>query len=114
MLSEQVSPDRLRKILIPRDTFQPFPQPTDRESWIAIPEEIRQAHIQRGEKAIGFEWPAINADLFLDFVRTGNQQEDINLWGIRRTTLCDLVIAVAAALPRGRPRWFREVVADDW
>jgi hypothetical protein len=93
MLSERVSPEKLRKVLIPRSGFRPFPQAADRAPWGELPESVREAHIARGEKLLNFEWPAINADLFLDFVRTGNQQEDIDRWGVRRTALCDLVVA---------------------
>lgn len=93
MLSERVTPDRLNEILITREDFRPYPRPADRDFWDDLPESVRASHIERGLKALGFEWPAINAWLFLDFVRTGRQAHDISIWGIRRTTLCDLVIA---------------------
>lgn len=111
MLSERVSLEHLREILTPRENYTPYPRGSDRAAWTELPEKLRDAHLSRGEKSLGFEWPPINAWLFLDFVRTGKQDHDIHLWGIRRTTLCDLVIAECI---EGDGRFIDDIINGIW
>ena len=111
MLSERLTPELLAAVLIPRNTFRPFPQADDRGAWSDLPDPVQKAHIERAAKALDFEWPAINAWHFLDFVRTGRQDHDIDLWHVRRTTLCDLVIAECI---EGEGRFIDDIVNGIW
>jgi hypothetical protein len=93
MLSDRYPLETLREILLPRDAFNPFPAATDRDPWDSIPESIKRAHLARGESALGFEYPALSATLFLEFARNGNRTRYQDPRNARRNALADLVIA---------------------
>ena len=70
MLSERYPIAKLREILLPHSDWHPFPRADERDGWTDIMSPVRKAHIVRGEAALGCEWPALPATLFLDFTRT--------------------------------------------
>ena len=93
MLS-QIFPDKkLKDILITRDKWHPYPAIDERDNWDGIRESVRNAHIARGEKMLGYEWPTILAVRFMDFVRTGNRSKYEQVSMGRRSALVSLVIA---------------------
>jgi hypothetical protein len=93
MLSQIFPEEKLSDILIERDQWHPYPTIEERDVWDTIRKSIRNAHITRGEKALGYEWPNILAVRFLDFVRTGNRTKYEQVSFGRRNALVNLVIA---------------------
>jgi hypothetical protein len=93
MLSQIYSEEELRKILLSRDTWHPYPTANEHDLWINIPESIRKAHISRGEKFIDYEWPTVLATRLMDFVRTGDRGKHQRISFGLRHALVDLVIA---------------------
>jgi len=111
MLSQKYPPDVLKDILIPRESWRPFPPAAEREAWEALPEPLRSAHIARGEAALGFEWPPLPAVRFLDYVRTGDRERYQRLSYSRRTALRDLV---PAECMEGDGRFTDDIVNGIW
>ena len=91
MLAEKYPIEKLRGMLV--SDWHPYPNVSEREQWEALPEAIRKAYIERGEKALDFDWPSFHASLFLDFARTGNRTRFQNVRNARRHALADLVLA---------------------
>jgi hypothetical protein len=83
----------IAKILLPRQQFQPFPGIGQRRAWHNLPPAVSQALLQNGEAALGFQWPALPATLFLEFTRTGNRTHYETPHFARRDALADLVLA---------------------
>ncbi len=84
---------KLARVLLPRDSWKPFPPAQDRPSWEALPSDACQAAIRAGERRLGAGWPVLPASVFLDFARNGNRSRYEDLYSERRDRLGDLVLA---------------------
>lgn len=84
---------KLEQIILPREEWHPYPTFSQPDGFEQIPEHIRVAYIQEGEKAFNGEWPSLPASIFLDFVRNGNRTRFEHLSFSRRGRLADLVLA---------------------
>jgi len=93
MLSQTYSEERLSEILIPHEQLHPYPAASERKEWEALRDTVREAHIARGEAALGYEWPTILAVRHLDFVREGDRTRHAAASFDRRKKLVDLVLA---------------------
>jgi hypothetical protein len=111
MLANRYPFEQLRDVLLPRARWQPFPTAADRDAWAALPERVRQAHVRRGEQALGFAWPALPATLYLEFARNGKRSGYEKPWHDRRQTMCDLVLAECI---EGRGRFLDDIANGVW
>jgi hypothetical protein len=111
MLSERYPLDKLRTILLPRADYHPFPSVADRGDWEGILASVRQAHIARGQKMLGYDWPSLPATLFLDYVRNGVRSNYERQSFARRNGLRDLVIAECL---EGKNRYLDDIVNGVW
>ncbi|HGJ65577.1 TPA: heparinase [bacterium] len=111
MISQKFSEGEVRSILIKKDEWYPFPTIDKRDDWDSIRESIRKAHISRGEKMLGYEWPTILAVRFLDFVRTGNRSKFEQVSMGRRNALVSLVIAECM---ENQGRFIDDIVNGTW
>lgn len=93
MLSEKYPAEALVRLLVPRDQWQPYPTISDRAAWASLPDAMRAAYIKRGEEHLHFEWPALPADLFLQYARNGNRSNYQKPHFARRAALAHLVVA---------------------
>ncbi len=111
MLSQAYPPETLRDILIPHADWHPFPTADERGPWEGLPQSIRDAHIARGEQAIGLAWPPLLATRFLEYAREGNRRRYERESFGRRYALCDLVIAECM---EGEGRFLDDIVNGIW
>ena len=56
MANERVL-SRLDQVLVKAGDYHPFPTLQERAAWEALPDSIRQLHIQAAEPLIGYHWP---------------------------------------------------------
>ncbi len=108
MLTQSCSPERLRQVLIPREQWQPFPRPDDRAAWTSLPDTVRRAHVERGERALDGPWESLPATLFLEYARNGNRSRYQDVRSRRRNRLTDLIVAECMEF-RGR---FVDAIVD--
>lgn len=92
-LSQKYPMAVLKKILIPRAAWKPFPTSAEREAWEALPESIRKVHICQGEQALQQEWPHLRATNYLQFARNGNRDQYERSYFLRREILTALLVA---------------------
>ncbi len=85
--------EKLEKIIIPGKDWHPYPTFSEPDGFEKIPENIRKAYIQEGEKALNGEWAPLPASIFLDYVRNGNRSRFEHLSFSRRSRLANLVLA---------------------
>ena len=111
MLADRYSLDDLRPTLLSREDYRPHPTAEDHDAWQALPEAIRQGHLERGRKAAAQDWPATPATVFLDFARNGNRSRYQDLSFRRRTMLADLVIAECI---EGEGQWLDAITDGVW
>ena len=111
MLSERYSLEAIREMLIDRGAWTPYPTVGERAAWQALPEAVRRFYLERGEAALGFEWPGLPATLFLEFQRVGNRSRYENVNWVRRLALRDLVLAEAIG---GEGRFLDDIANGIW
>jgi hypothetical protein len=102
---------KLASALKPRSEWVPYARAADRERWEALPEKIRSEAVERGEKALPGEWPALRATQFLEYRREGNRSRYEASRNIRRDRLSELVIAECV---EGKDRFVDEIANGVW
>ncbi len=102
----------LKKKLVPRKSFKPFPTFKDHGEWKGLDEAFRQFLIRRGEEYLGYGWPTTLASVYMDFYRNGNRTryEDI-IFDKRRLPLQYLV---AAECCEGQGRFIDDIINGVW
>ncbi len=110
-LSQAFPSTELQKILIRQLDFKPFPRWQDRAEWLALSDQVHMLLISRGDNFLNFEWPALPATLFLEYVRTGNRENFQKPIFERREALCNLVLAECA---EGNGRFIDDIVNGIW
>ena len=93
MLSERLTPAQLTAALLPRQAWHPYPTATARQSWEAVPEPARRAHLARADEALTQPLPPLPATVFLEYARNGNRSRFESLHFGRRNRLADLTVA---------------------
>jgi hypothetical protein len=111
MLTERYPLETLKKSLLPRNRWRPYPTASDRAPYEALPASIRQACLARGEEALRFPWPILPATLFLDYARTGNRTRFQDARNARRDALRDLVLAECV---EGKGRFLDQIANGVW
>ncbi|NCO91503.1 MAG: heparinase [Armatimonadetes bacterium CG_4_10_14_3_um_filter_66_18] len=111
MLTAAYPLNTLRALLLPWEDWHPFPTAADRQPWEALPAEVRDALIARGEEALETDWPPLPATRFLDFARDGNRSRYEGLSFPRRSMLCRWVLAECV---EGRGRFVDDLVNGVW
>lgn len=108
LLCSRYTFEEIKKVLLSKEQFHPFPKAIEREQWDSIPAVLRQNYIKKGESALSFNWPSITAADYLDYSRTGSRERFSLLYNERRQKLMDLVLAECMEI-KGR---FLEQVAN--
>jgi len=111
MLAEHRYYDRLESVLLPREKYKPFPKAQERELWEQLPNQLREKLIREGEERLPFEWPALPAVRYMDFVRNGNRSRYEEVYFNRRQALAQLVMAECA---EGQGRFIGQIINGIW
>ena len=111
MLSERFGILKLQQLLLSREDWNPFPKWQDRVGWGAVPQSLQDLLLQAGQERIGFEYPALPATLFLDYMRTGRRTPFQEVNYARRYALVDLVLAECV---EGAGRFLDDIVNGIW
>jgi hypothetical protein len=110
-LSSKYSMKFLKKALIPRERWLPYPPAADRAAWLLLPESVRKAHVELGEEALFSNWPHVPASVYLQFSRDGNRSNYEALYFERRAILGQLLFAECM---EGQGRFIEQVVDAVW
>ena len=82
----------LKKKLVPRKDFTPFPVYSDRKAWKDLDPAFSQFLIRRGEEYLGYGWPTTLASVYMDFYRNGNRTRYQDIFFARRDHLIYLML----------------------
>ncbi len=93
LLSSKFSTEELKNILIPRNTWKPFPAITNREAWNEIDPEIMKGFLDEANQWIDYEWPYIPATHSLLIARTGDRDTYQRVSFEKRTVLGTMILA---------------------
>ncbi|WP_068603583.1 heparinase II/III domain-containing protein [Paenibacillus swuensis] len=83
----------LEQHLIRKEQFTLFPPVTERTFWTEIPAEVKKSLIVKGERYLAYEWPALTAEYYMEFSRTGYFDRMDNAYLARRSALGTLITA---------------------
>ncbi len=93
LISGKYSAEELKKLIIPRDKWTPFPKLNDREGWAKADQAMMKRNLAEAEKLLDFKWPSLPATTTLLYVRTGDRDEYQTISYSKRTALMTLVFA---------------------
>ncbi len=111
LLSSTFTPELLRTKLVPIGQWHPYPRSAEREVWMEVPADIREAMVKRAEAWKGKDWPSLLATTELDFKRNGNRTRyESQMFG-RRHRLIDLVLGECAT---GDGRFLDDITNGVW
>jgi len=102
---------KLAAALKPRNQWSPYPRAADRDAWRSLPDKLRLDAVERGEKALPGDWPALRATQFLEYRREGNRSRYEAARNVRRDRLSELVIAECV---EGKGRFVDEIANGVW
>lgn len=111
LLNRHCDGTALQKILIARNSFNPYPAASSRADWKKLPATIRGAIIAAGEKELGQSWETLRASVLLGYVRTGNRADYEVPHALRRARLTALVLAECV---EGRGRFLDAITDGAW
>ncbi|HTR30308.1 MAG TPA: heparinase II/III family protein [Puia sp.] len=117
LLEKNIDPGGLRKVLVSKSAWRPFPQSP--AGWAKIlPDSIRATLIKNGEAALqgplsggGQLFPNVPASVTLDFFRNGNRTRYESLAFGKRNRLWALVLAESV---EGRRRFVDAILDGIW
>ena len=108
MLASAWTPESLRKVLISRAQWRPFPTAADRDGWSAVPDGMFESVLSSATERMGKPYPPLPATLYLEYVRNGNRSHFEAATQARRRQLVEAVLAECA---EGKGR-FNDAIAD--
>ncbi len=98
----------LKKVLVPRDEWRPYPRRQERKEWESLPEAPVRRIVHAAETFARAPWPDLSAGLYLEFARTGDREKFQEPYFHRRDALGAMVLAECAEA-KGR---FIDRIAD--
>ncbi len=93
LLSGQYAIDELTELFIPQDSWNPFPEIADRETWNKMDPQVRQNFIDQANEWIDYEWPYIPATYSLLIERTGDRNTYQQVSFQKRAVLGTMILA---------------------
>jgi len=111
LLTGKYNQDFLQTNLLNIHDWNPYPVFNERDKWNALPEEVKTTILKAGEEALSFKWPALTADLYMQFLGNGNRSNYQGIYFERRAKLEDLVFA---ELVEGKGRFIKQIINGIW
>jgi len=93
MLTQRYSRNFLKRVLVPRDRWHPWPTVADRRAWLGLAQATRRTLVRNGVEAMHAQWPRLPATLCLEFARNGNRSRFQAPYFDRRYILAKLALA---------------------
>ncbi len=109
ILAKEASAIGLKTALIKDLTWNKLPGYDDRDFWLNIPEHIRNEYIKNAESYLEYDWPAIKATDFLEFIRSGDRRSEV--FHLSRSALSALVMG---ELVEGKGRFLDQIINGVW
>jgi hypothetical protein len=111
LLRDLFTPPLVRRHLLPRERWRPYPTGQDRPGWEALPAEVRARVLAEAEAHRGTAWPELPATLFLEYRRDGNRSRYEARHQARRGALIRLVLGECV---EGGGRFLDDIVNGVW
>ncbi len=109
ILQKEANEVKIENVLIKDFSELGFPTYKSRDFWENLPTDIRAAYIKSGEKYLDYDWPAIKATDYLEFIRTGDRRQ-----GVYEGPRAALTASVMAELAEGKGRFIDQIINGVW
>jgi hypothetical protein len=111
MFTERYVNDNLAHLIMPIESYKPYPDIENRSQWESLPAFVRDKWINGAESYLGYHWPTLPAVRYMDFVRNGNRTQFQHIYFERREVLAKLVIAECV---ENKGRFTDEIINGIW
>lgn len=111
LLESRLTAAQVAKLLVPRESWKPYPVYSDRARWQALPSALLQEMVAKGDQALKNPWTVLPATVFLEYVRTGNRSNYERILRARRNKLEALLWAECA---EAKGRFLDEIGNGVW
>lgn len=110
-LQQTANREKLKKILLPRESWTGYPQYTDRKGWDLITGLKKEQLIKEGESNLSYVWKVVPATSYLEYERSGNRGVMENPYNSNTKALLTLLVA---ELAEGKGRFLDEIIDGVW
>jgi len=86
-----------------------LPTYRDRDFWDKIPESLNTEYIMEAEGKLDYEWPAIKATDYLEYIRSGDRRQ-----GVYAAPRSALIALVMGELVEGKGRFIDQIINGVW
>lgn len=111
LLQQAAGIDRLKATLVLNQQWVPYPAYTDRAGWDKLTGTLKSGLIEKGEKALSFQWVVVKATDYIEFEKSGSRQIMESPFGANTGALKDLVLA---ELAEGKGRFTDQIINGVW
>ena len=111
MTSEYASVKELRKILLSREEFHPFPKYEEREYWENLPQSVKEYYQNKKEEILSFAIPNLNATDYMNVARINSGAPYEGMAGERH---CKLVFALLLECIEGKGELIDKIIDLTW
>ena len=88
-----------------------YPSYTDRSGWQKLPDAVKKAYIEEGEKNLGQKWQSVPATIYLEYLRSGNRRMQESYLGDITGPLRALFMA---EMIEGKGRFLDQIINGAW
>jgi hypothetical protein len=105
------SADEIRRLLVPRAQWTPFPPLADRDAWAKADAAQLADYVAFAEKNLAYKWPGISATDSLTILRTGSRSPYETVHFKKRNVLTALLVAEIA---ENKGRFLDQIANGVW
>jgi hypothetical protein len=109
ILSREAKIIDLDKVLLTDNSWIHLPDYKNRLFWQDLPADIRQEYITRAEGYLKYDWPAVKATDYLEFIRSGDRRQEV--YAACSDALNSLVMG---ELVEGKGRFMDQIINAVW
>lgn len=107
LLQQAADVSKVKSALITEQKWIPYPAYADRAGWDKFLGENKAEFIQKGEKALTYEWKVVKATDYIEYERSGNRRIMEDPFGSNNAAIADLLMA---ELAEGKGRFVDQLI----
>ncbi|MCD7938368.1 MAG: heparinase II/III-family protein [Tannerellaceae bacterium] len=107
LLQHTADLEKVKRSLLSRQDWIPYPAYNDRAGWNELLKENKQFLINQGEKYLGYEWKVVKATDYIEFEKSGNRNSMQDPFGSNNRAITSLLFA---ELAEGKGRFMDQLI----
>lgn len=111
LLQQKANLSDLERSLVMNQKWVAYPDYNNRAGWDELTGSFKDDIIERGEKALDYEWKVVKATDYIEYERSGSREIMESPFGSNNTALSNLVYA---ELAEGKGRFIDQIINGVW